>query len=454
MGNNKRRKKKKGKNLIVRYFAIVFGCVGIYILLYSAITFRFMVKSAYTPNDYVDENTGKVVKNKTLNENSVLGNMILPPSKTSFLLVGLDESDLLTDVVILGVFDRDTDTINLLSIPRDTYVEPSKEIRDYVKEHGRKMPQSAKMTEVYSWAGDEIGINVTKKQIENMFNISIDYYGIIYIDAFKKIVDTVGPITMEIPKGGLHYKDPVQGLYINVPEGIQKLDGRLAEGVVRFRKGYARGDLARIEMQQRFMMELFKQTLNNKNLTSNIQDLLTTFVKYVKTDFPIEEMSKYLPYITKLTPDSLVMQTLPGTPKTMVDVTTGVPLSYVVYDPVESQKIIDRMFYDDDKIEKLEESKNSKSEDSRELKIKIINGGNKAITSRKLQQKLKTDGYEFVDLSKEKNTESKMANTRIIVKDNNVGADLQEYFNGAVIIKDKDYLQDYDIVIITGTIDE
>ena len=58
----------------------------------------------------------------------------------------------------------------------------------------------------------------------------------------------VGGVDFNVPPG-MNYDDPTQDLHIHIPEGQQKLNGEQFVQLMRFRSGYAGGDIPRIVMQ-------------------------------------------------------------------------------------------------------------------------------------------------------------------------------------------------------------
>jgi anionic cell wall polymer biosynthesis LytR-Cps2A-Psr (LCP) family protein len=58
----------------------------------------------------------------------------------------------------------------------------------------------------------------------------------------------------------MKYTDKKQDLYIDLKKGKQTLNGDQAVQFLRYRKGYKTGDIGRVEAQQNFMKEAFKQS--------------------------------------------------------------------------------------------------------------------------------------------------------------------------------------------------
>lgn len=324
-------KKKKKKSLVMKFCTIVFSCVSVFLLIATLIilSYSFFIN----PADETASNT----------KPGMIQKMFLPPKKTKFLVIGLDKADSLTDSMFVGCFDRDTHKISVISIPRDTHIQMSKEMIKELRDNGRHPPLNGimKMNAVHAYAGKDKGILYCERQVEELLGIKFDYYVEVSLDAFKKTVNSVGGIWMDIPKGGLHYNDPAQNLRIKVPEGHQLLNGDMAEGVVRFRATYKRGDLQRIEMQHAFMKEFFTQVLNKDTIKSNIGSFVKTLITDVKTNFGIDDLPKYLKYANKLQSDDIAFYTLPGVPKMIGGV------SYFICDQAESAKLIDQIFYSD-----------------------------------------------------------------------------------------------------------
>ncbi|WP_250229118.1 LCP family protein [Anaeropeptidivorans aminofermentans] len=428
------RQKNGSKNFMKKYFIIVASIVGVFILISSIGLYAFskFSKPASKPVDYtkIDSNNDK--NNESSDKSGLLDNL-LPPAKTNVLLLGTDKSKHLSDVIIVGSFDRDTASINLINVPRDTYCSVLPEIKTEVKEKaGKSIPSEVKMTDLHSWAGREMGPWAVKTQIESYMGIAIDYTVRIDLEAFKKIVDLLGPVTMEIPEGGLSYWDPEQDLTINVPGGVQELDGEMAEGVVRYRATYRMGDLQRIEVQQEFMKCFFEQALKKENLISNAPGLFSAVYEYVETDFKLSDMYKYITYIPKLSPSKFDMTTLPGEPRDVYYNNNEDKISYYFYDPVETAKLVDEVFY----------SKPSEIKS----KIQIFNAGMDKEKTDAIIKNLTEAGF-IVTLS-ETYEEEKPEESIIITDDEDLGEKLKEYVKDVKIESGKEIDEEYDAVIV------
>jgi LCP family protein required for cell wall assembly len=391
--------------------------------------FKYVDKSSDNDHNY---NNNKETKTKN-NFSDFVDKVTLPPKKTKILVLGLDKYEVLTDSIFVLCFDREICFINVLSIPRDTYIKLSSNMLKNFRDIKKKPPNVMKVNAIHSWAGKKFGNDLAKKQIEELLNIKLDYYIAINMSALRKIVDMTGGIYMDIPEKGLNYDDPVQNLHIHIKGGRQLLNGQMAEGVVRFRKGYKRADLQRIEVQQQFMREFFSQALTKENLKNNIIGLLTTFLQDVQTDFNITNITKYSRYINKINSESIAFDMLPGNTKTIDKV------SYYICDKKNTQQLIDKIFYSSNK-KTLPEN----------YKIKILDGSNDKNIAINKKILLEKNNYKVSQI--ENYAGEKKEATRIVTSQKNIGTDLKKFFNNSVFEIDNKMPEEFDIIIITGTI--
>jgi len=237
------------------------------------------------------------------------GSFLRPPARTNFLLAGIDNFNL-ADAIMVGTFYRDTGEIRLMSIPRDMYTRIPEHRMQEMRAAGLRPPRSMKINAVRSVGGRTHGIRYLNDQLGEMLGVDFHFYVEIELAAFRRIVDAIGGVTMYIPRH-LRYRDPLQNLNINVPAGYQHLDGRMAEGVVRFRS-FPTGDLMRNQMQMEFMSQLIKQTLTREALMNDPLALANVIINDVRTNASIVEIARYLPYIDGISSESIHTFTMPG----------------------------------------------------------------------------------------------------------------------------------------------
>jgi LCP family protein required for cell wall assembly len=186
------------------------------------------------------------------------------------LIIGKDKVSSLADVIMLASFDKSTKKTFILQIPRDTYADYG---ASYYKING---------------ALRALGEEGMCRFFEDSMGIEIDGYISLELEGFRALVDSIGGVEMNIPRR-LRYSDPEQGLYIDLPAGMQTLDGKQAEMLVRYRSGYARGDLDRLDMQKRFLAAFFVQ-LKERITPFNVYSIVSAAFPYLKTNISATEL--------------------------------------------------------------------------------------------------------------------------------------------------------------------
>lgn len=356
---------KKKNRYLRKYFTIVGSVVGSFLLIMSAFTGIYLKVSArpvYDPNKqyeiYDKKDSDNIINTSSNNtKKSEKDTEIEPiniPKRLNFLLVGVDENESLTDVIMVGSIQCDNGNVNILSIPRDTYVELENHKLKKLKQIGKSAPSVMKINAVNVYGGKEYGIEFLRSEIEELLSIKIDYYVKVDLEGFVSIVDTIGGVEFDVPKGGLYYTDPTQDLYINLKGGNQILNGKQAEGLVRFRKGYATQDLQRMKVQQDFIKQFVKQLMQKETIKSNFVGLVSNFFQYVKTDFNVADLVKYGSLADKISSDKITTATLPGEAR-MIE-----GASYFIQDTNETFDLVQQYFYGEEP--KTEETETNETE--------------------------------------------------------------------------------------------
>lgn len=418
MSNEEREK----RHLMRKFLLIVFSIVFLYITVIAGfIAYTYMNDDE--SDDYFDNNDSVIP--------SIFNFKI--PDKTNFVLLGLDESKTRTDTIMAGCYDNVNKKITLISIPRDTLVEIPEGRFRIMKEQGTATIDEMRINSVYHHSPEGYKTEFAVKQIGELLGVDMDYYAVVDFEAFRYIIDSIGGVEYNVEQR-LYYVDPTQDLYIDLQPGLQLLDGEAAEGLVRYRSGYARADLHRIEVQQDFMKVLIKTLLSKENIVSNPTAYITTAIKYLDTNISISDCAKYVSALKDISAATIDTCTLPGTTQTL----SGA--SYYITDEDELTMLADEVFLSTGKEE-------FQYEDSFDKDIQILNGGYTSGLARDKMEYLEEKGYKVINISDYSG--SKTNNTRIFVKDKAYGSDLMEYFSDSEIIVDKN--QDYDIIIVLGT---
>lgn len=211
------------------------------------------------------------------------------------LCLGFDEDRSNSDVIMLFLFDIVNDKINILQIPRDSFVP------DFTS------CENGKINSVYSM-GDEnlIPIQRIVDAVRDTFGIPIDRYITTGCDDIVDMVDLIGGIPINLPEDVYYSYDKI--LYA----GEQVLDGTQAELFVRARKGYIEGDIGRVKAQRLFLAAAMEKALDMG--TIQLTKFLTEVYNkgYIGTDLTLQEMSILSDFGSSVDLDDVTVQMVPG----------------------------------------------------------------------------------------------------------------------------------------------
>ncbi len=226
----------------------------------------------------------------------------------NFLVLGKDSAGLNTDVIMIISYDVKEAQVSLMQIPRDTYIE--------LNGHGYKI--NAVYASLYNKAYREgskepkkDGLAAFAKVLSENLCVPIDYYALMDLRGFRNIVDIFGGVEINVP-ADMEYYDPTQNLTINIKKGRQVLDGRTAEGFVRFRSGYATADIGRIDAQKLFMSAFLAQIKEEISL-DKIPALMDEVFKNVTTSISVADCVYFARKVLgDVDLSNIKMATLPG----------------------------------------------------------------------------------------------------------------------------------------------
>ncbi|MBN2220636.1 MAG: LCP family protein [Vallitaleaceae bacterium] len=240
---------------------------------------------------------------------------VFAPESFNGLLVGFDKSLGLTDVLMVANFNATTNEVKIISVPRDLHIDFREEpFATIKKEDPNNHIGYCKITEIYNNLDrTPDALKQLEKVVSEIVGLEIDYMATIDVSAFREVVDAVGGVEFYVPQR-MYYVDRYQDLYIDLDEGLQLMDGDKAEQLVRFRK-YTLGDIQRIQVQQDFMVELYKKVMEIRDL-DQLVGLATTVYGLFQADFGLNFGLDYAQYFFELDKSDLLnsenMTTLPS----------------------------------------------------------------------------------------------------------------------------------------------
>ena len=230
-------------------------------------------------------------------------------TKYTFVILGTDDGNGNTDVMMVATFDTTNYELHVVNIPRDTLVNVSwntKKANSIYANTKIGKPPEEQMDGVYD-------------KLEDILGYHLDFYVLVDLKAFAALVNAVDGVDFYVPRN-MNYEDPAQNLSIHFTKGMHHLNGSEALKVVRFRlgdnnTGYGDGDIGRIKTQQEFLMSAVKQILEKKDTFKSISKLTSLadiFIKYVKTDLTLGETIWFGQEFLKIDPENVSFTTIPG----------------------------------------------------------------------------------------------------------------------------------------------
>lgn len=206
---------------------------------------------------------------------------------------GFDENGR-SDVIMIATVNPKTHTILLTSVPRDFYVTTACDAGD-----GCMQGALDKITHTGIH-----GTNTTKRTVEQLLGIEINYTFKVGFDTVTELVDILGGVDVYVEPGYA-----VHTSYLNVNEGINHLNGEQALTFARERYSYTEGDRQRTKNQQQVLMGIVKEatkpsvitnyaaimdTMANTFSTTMSNAEITDLIKYQLNNNPTWKMEQYM----------------------------------------------------------------------------------------------------------------------------------------------------------------
>lgn len=157
-----------------------------------------------------------------------------------------------TDSIIVATINPKQKTMKLLSIPRDTRVEIS----------GDTSGTKTRINAAYGKGGAQ----TTVETVENLLDIPIDYYATVDFKGFKKTIDEVGGVDVDVPFDFSEKSDTSKSKKFYFQKGNMHLNGEEALAYARMRKQDPRGDFGRNDRQKQILMAMLDQISKPSNL--------------------------------------------------------------------------------------------------------------------------------------------------------------------------------------------
>lgn len=257
---------------------------------------------------------------------------------------GTHDGGLLTDSIMVAIIDPKTETVDLISVPRDLWVPipisndeiTNKKVNEAfaIGSDDKKYPNKR-----IEFTGEAGGGEMAKQVISEVIGFKIDYFASIDFDGFVKIIDSLGGIDVKISQTFDDPFYPIEELkndtcgkkedemkaleatmsgdkleqqyicrYENLhfDKGIQHLDGTTALKFARSRHSNMNGgDFNRAE-RQKLVITAIKDKVINIGFISKIIPTIQTLTRHITTDIDFAKMSELVTKIPEVAKYKLV----------------------------------------------------------------------------------------------------------------------------------------------------
>lgn len=232
-------------------------------------------------------------------------------SRLNILLVGVDQrlaqQVFNTDTLIVASIDPATSRVALFSIPRDSISIPLPP--GPLQGLGSVYP--GKINSI--WANlrnrpdlcpgsnaTARGFNCLKEIVGYLFGLDVQYYAEVNFDGFRKIVDGLGGVTINVqaPVTDDHYPgDLGNDIRLYIPAGLQHMSG--SQALIYARSRHATNDFDRGARQQRVLTSMLAQA-DFGAILANLDQLVADFEQTVHTDIPPSILPQLLGLASKV----------------------------------------------------------------------------------------------------------------------------------------------------------
>ena len=196
---------------------------------------------------------------------------------------GFDENGR-SDVIMIATVNPKTHTILLTSVPRDFYVTTACDAGDGCMEGAL---DKITHTGIH-------GTNTTKRTVEQLLGIEINYTFKVGFDTVTELVDAVGGIDVNV-EPGYECDNFLHAPGLSVHAGVNHLNGEQALGYARERYAYTEGDRQRTKNQQQVLMGIVDK-ITSPAIVTNYSSIMDAMANTFSTTMSNEEISDLIKY--------------------------------------------------------------------------------------------------------------------------------------------------------------
>ncbi len=227
-------------------------------------------------------------------------------ARINILLIGVDSaatrSTELTDTIMIASVDPTTSDVVLISFPRD--------ISNFPLWDGRTF--RGKINSFMTWARNhpeefpDGPLQSLVREIGFLLGSPVHYYAAIDLAGFRKMIDAVGGVEVEVAKGlndaRYDWLDGRRGFRLSA--GTHTLDGETALAYVRSRYSPGDNDFNRARRQQQVLLSL-RRALTDVSMLPHIPEIVAIGGDTIRTNFPSDRVSEMLALAGGVEDDSI-----------------------------------------------------------------------------------------------------------------------------------------------------
>ncbi len=300
-------KKGRTKRIVCLVLSVLFLIGGGGLIYYYSLLNSLNFEDFSGPSKTTSTNPSvSALEGENTNLSLSEGELLQDSKELNIMLFGEDNSKGdehgRSDTMIMMTIDNNHKKLKLTSFQRDTYV--------YIPGHGYN-----KLNASYNEGGAKLSIQT----IEANFGIKVDRYAVVDFDSFKKIIDTLGGVDIEVTQDEIDYinyqmyknnqvDDPTT---ITDPPGVVHLNGQEALWYARNR-GLSKGedgntigidgdDWDRTSRQRKLLETIFTSMKSADlgqivSIVSSVGPLVTTNLKKDEITALVSHALTYLTY--------------------------------------------------------------------------------------------------------------------------------------------------------------
>lgn len=213
----------------------------------------------------------------------------------TILFLGFDESGELSDVDWIFQIDLLSQNMNILQIPRDSFMP------DYTSSG------TGKFNSIYKNGDSTVSpIQRVVNAVQSNFGFAVDAYVTLNCSDIANVVDSVGGIPITLPEKIIYEADKI------LEAGEQTLTGQQSEWFIRFRHGYTDGDIGRVKAQRIFMAAAFEKAFNMGTVEtySALRNIYNN--KWIATNLSLDDIGRLCDFMAVLNMENVNVYMVPG----------------------------------------------------------------------------------------------------------------------------------------------